>query len=291
MHIDPQWMASAEGMAAIDSLTLIFKNNSADERSRAAVLLNSLGWTPTADHDKVLYLVAQNKSSDLFALGLVALVPMLYIWAPTEDTPETKLIRDALKLLGTSSPTALIAAARGEIRNAPNYKVKSNAVRCLSILGTSSLPALPEILDALADNEPDVKRSAIFCLGQMGIGAQSAVPDLINAWSAPSGFLYFDPDIVATFQIKDVRIIEPILRSLFMGPQVDDDHGKRTPIKMLTTFAQGSAVTHQVVALVTRILASQLRTTSDKYPNGSTDSSPSEGAVAELCKLQSVCSE
>lgn len=56
--------------------------------------------------------------------------------------------------------------------------VRASAALALGGLGRGPTPAIPELVTALGDADPNVVRNAIFAISSIGPSAQSALPGL-----------------------------------------------------------------------------------------------------------------
>lgn len=88
---------------------------------------------------------------------------------------------DALARIGTAAVPALIDALHD-----PNPDVRSRAAGAIARMGPPAKEAVPNLIVALADPDWKVRRSAARALGQIGAGAAEAVPALIDVIRNPA---------------------------------------------------------------------------------------------------------
>jgi hypothetical protein len=88
---------------------------------------------------------------------------------------------DALARIGPAAVPALIHALRD-----PNPDVRNHAAQAIARMGPPAKAAVPELIIALQDSDWNVRRSAARALGQIGEGAQAAVPALIEVIRNPA---------------------------------------------------------------------------------------------------------
>jgi len=83
---------------------------------------------------------------------------------------------DALARIGRPAVPALIRALSD-----PDPELRHQAARALSRMGPSVRDAVPALIRALKDPDPLVRRSAARALGQVGPDAAIAIPALVEA--------------------------------------------------------------------------------------------------------------
>jgi HEAT repeat protein len=88
---------------------------------------------------------------------------------------------DALARIGPPALPALIDALRDR-----NPDVRNRAAQALARMGPPAKPAVPELIVALHDSDWQVRRSAARALGQIGVAAEEAVPALIEVIRNPA---------------------------------------------------------------------------------------------------------
>ena len=84
-------------------------------------------------------------------------------------------VADALARIGNDAVPSLIAALDDR-----DPEVRSYACRALSVMGDRAAPAVPALIKRLSDEDENVRRSAARALGQVGPGAREAIPALIE---------------------------------------------------------------------------------------------------------------
>ena len=93
-----------------------------------------------------------------------------------EDAPVVKASLAAIPKIGASSVPALIAAVKGENRNARHF-----AIQALAELNTDARSAMPALLQAMKNNNVDTHCLAIPAAVHIDPHAKGLVPALINA--------------------------------------------------------------------------------------------------------------
>jgi HEAT repeat protein len=82
----------------------------------------------------------------------------------------------ALARIGPEAIPALVQALRDA-----DPQVRSQAALALARMGPDASPAVPALMEALSDRDENVRRCAARALGQVGPSARAAIPALITA--------------------------------------------------------------------------------------------------------------
>lgn len=142
-------------------------------------------------------------------------------------SPELASAAMELSRMGVAADRAVVALAE-----ALRYPRRDSYVagQALVALGPASLPAIPNLIDALEDERPDVRRLAAAALGSIGPAAMCSVPQLAtHMWES-------DPWVRtaaagAIDAIAELRIIPPDIALDASNPGVvfaDDPEGSLT---------------------------------------------------------------
>ncbi len=91
---------------------------------------------------------------------------------------------DALGRIGVDAVPRLIEAL-----NDRDPQVRAYSARALAVVGPLAAPAVPHLQRLLKDSDEDVRRNAARALGQIGAAAKDAIPDLIEVLRHPSAAL------------------------------------------------------------------------------------------------------
>ncbi len=107
-----------------------------------------------------------------------------------ENSSELRIAAlSVLNKIVTSEDTKVAAAIRPALKD-KDLEVRQNAALTLAnIGGTEAAPALPILLDALNEGNPELKQQAATAIGNIGPEAATAVPQLLKALAAPDSEL------------------------------------------------------------------------------------------------------
>lgn len=83
---------------------------------------------------------------------------------------------DALGRIGPAAIPQLVIALRDQ-----DPQVRKEAARALARMGAEAAPALQDLIVALKDADESVRRSAAQAIGQIGPAAKDAIPALVEA--------------------------------------------------------------------------------------------------------------
>ena len=97
-------------------------------------------------------------------------------WPPVSEWGLKEMAADALARIGADAVPELVSAL-----NDSNPQVRLQAARALARIGPDAAPAVQALTEHLTDVNPLVRQNAARALGQIGPRAKSAVPDLIRA--------------------------------------------------------------------------------------------------------------
>ncbi|MBS0208985.1 MAG: HEAT repeat domain-containing protein [Planctomycetes bacterium] len=125
-------------------------------------------------------IAAQVKPVETERFEVVAQKPIFSALLGSEDGSQhvatlQETAADALARIGNDAVPALIAALEDK-----DPEVRSFACRSLSVMGDRAAPAVGALTARLSDPDENVRRAAARALGQIGPAAKSAIPALIE---------------------------------------------------------------------------------------------------------------
>jgi vesicle coat complex subunit len=101
----------------------------------------------------------------------------------SSSSAKNQLVRSwtasALRQIGPAAEPAVPALVKA--LGDPDPEVQISAAEALGRIGPAAEPAVPALIEALGDPDADVQRTASETLGRIGLAAKAAVPALINA--------------------------------------------------------------------------------------------------------------
>jgi len=99
---------------------------------------------------------------------------------PYYEWTDSEAAADALGRMGPAAVPKLVEALQD-----PNPQVRMLAARVLARIGPNAVIAVPTLQHLLEDPDGEVRRAATRALGQIGPAAAAAIPDLIRLLEEP----------------------------------------------------------------------------------------------------------
>lgn len=99
---------------------------------------------------------------------------------PYYEWTDSEAAADALGRMGPAAVPKLVEALQD-----PNPQVRTVAARVLARIGPEAVIAVPTLQLLLEDADDEVRRAATRALGQIGPAAAAAIPDLIRLLEEP----------------------------------------------------------------------------------------------------------
>jgi hypothetical protein len=109
--------------------------------------------------------------------------PILPFFGGTEETGQPSIAETAaasLARIGADAVPQLIAALKDH-----EPEVRAASAKALALMGPKASSAVPALIDALNDSDENVRRTAARALGQIGPAAHDAIPALVELLKHP----------------------------------------------------------------------------------------------------------
>jgi len=189
---------------ALIPLVQILEDMDSSVRYTVAFALDKLGWKPSNDKEKVHYLIARKKWSQLEEAGEPAVEPLIRA-LKDRHVDVRKSIAEALGMMGDQRAVEpLIEALKDE-----NEGVREVAALALGMMGDQR--AVEPLIEALKDGCADVRGNAAEALGRLGDvrAAESLTQTLEN------GYRYVRENAaLALGMMGDQRAVEPLIEAM-----------------------------------------------------------------------------
>lgn len=142
-------------------------------RAGVAEALDRLGWTPESSEEMAYYLIAKEQWSDLFAMGVAAVEPLVRMLSDRDDG----IRRRAAKVLGSLRDQRAVLPLI-DLLHDDYYSIRREAAAALIAIGD---PAVDSVMIALGDEDVDIRKRAADILAEIGdvraLGALEAIFD------------------------------------------------------------------------------------------------------------------
>ncbi|MDY6836292.1 MAG: HEAT repeat domain-containing protein [Chloroflexota bacterium] len=191
---------------AVDCLCTVLNGQNKEAQNKAAQILDLLGWEPSSDTEKALYLIVKRQWESMLSLGKSSVQPLI---AAMKD--ESWLVRSgAAWTLGRLGDVEAIQALAEATEDQDNW-VRRNAVIALGDIGAARV-AEP-LVKSLKDEDNWVQRYSVESLAKVG---QPAVEPLVNMLKSEDRDIRWNV-IDALSRIKDPSVVELLTLSLRDG--------------------------------------------------------------------------
>jgi len=230
--ISPQWISGVHARKIIPDLIRMLKNSDRDMQMGAARMLGRMGENAENAVADILKLlddpdggIRRMGEETLVQIGFPAL-PRLIRRLENASEDLSRLILGIAEQISPEWKKEEIA--QNEIRRyikmmtEADGTARSAAVRILGLIGPEAADIVPQLTEALSDN--NMRRSAIALLGKMGAEARSAMPRLLE-----------------TLAENDSTVTEPVINALdSIDPQWrKSEEAREAARRFLSALEQG----------------------------------------------------
>jgi len=236
--IDPQWVSGVHARKIIPDLIRMLKNTDRDMQMSAARMLGKMGENAENAAADILKLL-DDLDGGMRRIGEETLVqigtPAIPRLIRRLENASEDLSRIILGIAEQISPQwRKEEIAKNEIRRyikmmtEEDGSARSAAVRILGLIGPESEEIIPQLVQALSDN--NMRRSAIALLEKMGASARPAMPRLLDALAE-----------------NDSSVTEPVMNALdSIDPQWRKTEEARDAVRrFLSALEQGDQAAYE----------------------------------------------